>query len=71
MSAILGDRGQVAAFLNSAKGAATARVIAQQIYDNDDTLADFELGLGGELFPAVERELQRLIDIRDRSERVA
>jgi len=68
MSAVLGDRGQVAAFLNSAKGLATARVIAQQIFDDEDALADFELGLGGDLFPAVERELQRLIDVRDRAD---
>lgn len=68
MSAILSDRGQVAAFLNSPKGLATACAIAQQIYADDDALADFELGLGGEIFPAVERELQRLIDARDRAE---
>lgn len=65
---LLGDRTAVDAFLATPEGARFARQIAAAIFEDEDRLADFELGENLGLPVAVEYALDRLITARNRSD---
>lgn len=66
---LLGDRTAVEAFLATPEGARFARQAAATIFADEDRLAQFELGHDLGLPPAVERALDRLIEVRNRGNR--
>ncbi len=69
VAAIIGDPDAVAAFLASPAGAGVARELAAAVFADDDRLAAYELGEDVGLPAAVEAELDRLIEQRNRRER--
>jgi len=66
--AVVGDRAAVDAYLSSPEGRDTARALAKAVFRDEAACSEYELGLGPDPHPAVERHLQRLIAARNRRE---
>ncbi len=67
--ALIGERQNIEAYLNTADGRKLAERIARDIFENEDRLADFEAGFAPELPAPVASELDRLIAARNARER--
>lgn len=70
MTALIGDRATVDAYLRTRDGRGLARDIARALFADEERLAAYEAALDGDrLPPAVEYELSKLITARNAQER--
>ena len=67
--AVVGHPQAVEAYLSTPDGRRVAREVARSVFEDEDRVAAYELGDDLGLAAAVVRELDRLIDQRNREDR--
>ena len=68
-AAVVGDPQAVEAYLSTPDGRRVAREVARSIFEDEDRIAAYEFGDDLGLASPVVRELDRLIDRRNREDR--